>query len=158
MYSKIMVPLDGSQLAECVLPHVEAVTIGCKIATVVFVAVLALIATGVHAQSLPKVSLQIDGSDQDDGGLSTTIQILLLLTILALAPSIVIMMTSFLRIIIVLSFMRQALGTNQMPPSQLLMGMALILTMFVMAPVISVSCAKGSVSKTRTPDDSERPL
>jgi flagellar biosynthetic protein FliP len=98
--------------------------------------IIILCCGSLHAQGLPSVSLQIDGSEEGEG-LSTTIQILLLLTILALAPSIVIMTTSFLRIIIVLSFMRQALGTHQMPPSQLLMGMALILTMFVMAPVIS---------------------
>lgn len=107
-----------------------------KIWLTVLLILLLFAGATLHAQTIPKVSLQIDGSKGDEG-LSTTIQILLLLTVLALAPSIVIMMTSFLRIIIVLSFMRQALGTNQMPPSQLLMGMALILTMFIMTPVIT---------------------
>lgn len=104
---------------------------------ILLVLLLLLLATSaLQAQGLPKVTLQVDGGSGDEG-LSTTIEILLLLTVLALAPSIIIMMTSFLRIIIVLSFVRQALGTHQMPPSQLLMGMALILSMFIMAPVIS---------------------
>lgn len=66
---------------------------------------------------------------------ASSIQILFLLTVLSLAPSILIMMTSFTRIIIVLSFLRNALGTQQMPPNQVLIGLALFLTMFVMMPV-----------------------
>jgi flagellar biosynthetic protein FliP len=68
---------------------------------------------------------------------STSIQILLLLTVLSLAPSIIIMMTSFTRIIIALSFLRNALGTQQMPPNQVLIGLALFLTLFIMTPVIN---------------------
>lgn len=68
---------------------------------------------------------------------SSSIQILLILTILSLAPSIIIMMTSFTRIIIVLSFLRNALGTQQMPPNQVLIGLALFLSLFIMSPVIS---------------------
>lgn len=66
---------------------------------------------------------------------SSSIQLLLLITILALAPSIIIMMTAFTRIIIILSFMRNALGTQQMPPNQILIGLALFLTFFIMRPV-----------------------
>lgn len=62
-------------------------------------------------------------------------EILFLLTVLTLAPSILIMMTSFTRIIIVLSFTRNALGTQQMPPNQVLIGLALFLTFFIMAPI-----------------------
>ncbi|MCX7658463.1 MAG: flagellar type III secretion system pore protein FliP, partial [Oscillospiraceae bacterium] len=62
--------------------------------------------------------------------------VLLLLTVLALAPSILIMMTSFTRIIIVLSFLRNALGTQQMPPNQVMIGLALFLSLFVMSPTI----------------------
>lgn len=65
----------------------------------------------------------------------TSIQILVLLTILTLAPSILIMMTSFTRIIIVLSFIRNALGLQQTPPNQVLIGLALFLTFFIMAPI-----------------------
>ena len=65
---------------------------------------------------------------------STSLQILLLMTVLSLAPAILMLMTSFTRIIIVLSFVRNALGTQQLPPNQVMAGLALILTFFVMAP------------------------
>ena len=65
---------------------------------------------------------------------STSLQILLILTVLSLAPAILILMTSFTRIIIVLSFTRNAMGTNMLPPNQVLIGLALFLTFFVMAP------------------------
>src|SRR5690606_3725705 len=64
----------------------------------------------------------------------TTLQLILLLTILSLAPAIVILLTSFTRIIVVLAFLRSSLATNQMPPNQVLIGLALFLTFFVMAP------------------------
>nr|WP_167998854.1 flagellar type III secretion system pore protein FliP [Desulfitobacterium metallireducens] len=65
---------------------------------------------------------------------STSLQILLLLTVLSIAPAILVLMTSFTRIIIVLSFVRNALGTQQLPPNQVLVGLALFLTFFVMQP------------------------
>jgi flagellar biosynthesis protein FliP len=65
---------------------------------------------------------------------STSLQILLLLTVLSIAPAILILMTSFTRIIIVLSFVRNALGTQMLPPNQVIIGLALFLTFFVMAP------------------------
>ncbi|MCK9479804.1 MAG: flagellar type III secretion system pore protein FliP [Firmicutes bacterium] len=68
---------------------------------------------------------------------AASIQIILLLTVLAIAPSILIMMTSFTRIIIVLSFIRNALGLNQMPPNQVLIGLSLFLSFFIMSPVIT---------------------
>ncbi len=67
--------------------------------------------------------------------ISVSLQIIFLLTILSLAPSILIMMTAFTRIIVVFSFLRHAMGTQQMPPNQLLIGIALFLTLFIMAPV-----------------------
>lgn len=88
------------------------------------------------AQGMPSISVQV-GDGGDAQGLSTTLQIVLLLTVLALAPSILVMTTSFIRIVIVLAFLRQAIGTHQMPPSQLIMGVALVMTIFVMSPVIS---------------------
>lgn len=66
-----------------------------------------------------------------------TLQVILLLTVIALAPSILIMLTSFTRTIIVLSFVRNGLGTQQVPPTQVLIGLALFITVFVMAPVFS---------------------
>ena len=75
--------------------------------------------------------------NNDNGNLSSPIKILLVLTILALAPSILIMLTSFTRIIIVLHFLRTALGTNTAPPNQVLIGLALFLTFFIMYPVFT---------------------
>lgn len=65
---------------------------------------------------------------------STSVKLLLLLTVLSVAPGILIMMTCFTRIVIVLSFVRTSLGTQQMPPNQVLIGLALFLTFFIMAP------------------------
>ncbi|WP_141433428.1 flagellar type III secretion system pore protein FliP [Bacillus sp. 03113] len=66
---------------------------------------------------------------------STSVKLFLLLTVLSLAPSILILMTSFTRIVIVLSFVRTALGTQQMPPNQVIVGISLFLTFFIMAPI-----------------------
>ncbi|WP_083789240.1 flagellar type III secretion system pore protein FliP [Caldicellulosiruptor kronotskyensis] len=81
-------------------------------------------------------SLNINlGNPQNPNDVSSALQLIIFLTILTLAPSILIMMTSFTRILIVLGFIRNALGTQQMPPNQILIGLALFLTFFVMAPV-----------------------
>lgn len=76
--------------------------------------------------------------DAGDSGAGTalSIKLILLLTILSVAPSILLLMTSFTRIVIVLSFVRSALGTQQMPPNQLIMGLGMILTFFVMGPTL----------------------
>jgi flagellar biosynthetic protein FliP len=76
-------------------------------------------------------------TDQDGKSLSSTLQILLVLTVITLAPSILIMVTSFTRIIIVLHFVRSALGTQTTPPNQILIGLALFLTLFIMSPVFT---------------------
>ncbi|MBK0008243.1 flagellar type III secretion system pore protein FliP [Priestia aryabhattai] len=68
---------------------------------------------------------------------STSVQLLLLLTVFSVAPGILIMMTCFTRIVIVLSFVRTSLGTQQMPPNQILVGLSLFLTFFIMAPTFS---------------------
>jgi flagellar biosynthetic protein FliP len=74
------------------------------------------------------------GSGQNEG-MTLGVQILLLLTVLSLVPSIVMMVTSFIRVAIVLSFVRSAIGMPQMPPNQILLGLALFLTIVVMAPI-----------------------
>jgi flagellar biosynthetic protein FliP len=105
----------------------------------VLITILFLLLLGSLAEAqttLPKISVQIDKSENAKD-LSITLQILLLLTVLTLAPSILIMLTAFVRIVVVFSFLRQAIGTNQMPPNQLLVGLALILTAFIMAPTIN---------------------
>ncbi|MEG0386296.1 flagellar type III secretion system pore protein FliP [Solibacillus cecembensis] len=73
-------------------------------------------------------------SESDPSNVSTSVTLLVLLTVLSLAPSLLILMTSFARIVIVLSFTRTALATNQMPPNQVIVGLALFLTFFIMAP------------------------
>lgn len=76
-------------------------------------------------------------SNAGSSSLSASLQMLLVLTVLSLAPSILIMMTSFTRIIVVLHFVRSALGTQTTPPNQVMVGLALFLTLFIMSPVIS---------------------
>ncbi|MBR4341139.1 MAG: flagellar type III secretion system pore protein FliP [Lachnospiraceae bacterium] len=80
------------------------------------------------------LTFRFDGDD--NSSLSATLQILLVLTVIALAPSILIMLTSFTRIVIVLHFVRTAVGTQTTPPNQVLVGLALFLTYFIMAPTL----------------------
>ncbi len=94
-----------------------------------------------NAQAAPTIPIPKIGMDMQPAetpqDVSLSLQILFLLTILSLAPAILIMTTSFTRIIIVLSFIRNALATQQTPPNQVLIGLALFLTFFVMSPVIT---------------------
>src|SRR5208283_1249949 len=69
-------------------------------------------------------------------GMSTPLELLLFMTLLSILPAILVMVTSFTRIIVVLSFLRQALGTPSVPPTQVLIGLALFITFFVMSPVV----------------------
>ncbi|HOV98925.1 MAG: flagellar type III secretion system pore protein FliP [Bacteroidetes bacterium] len=82
---------------------------------------------------LPKISVEV-GKSTNPKDVSVTLQILFLMTILSLAPALLILTTSFTRIIVVLHFVKQALGTPQMPPSQVMIGLALFLTFYIMAP------------------------
>ena len=84
--------------------------------------------------SSPFFSIGLDNVQQPQGP-TVVLQIFLLMTVLSLAPAILIMVTSFTRMVIVLSLLRRALGTMQMPPNQVMVGLALFLTFFVMAPV-----------------------
>ncbi|MEE9442134.1 MAG: flagellar type III secretion system pore protein FliP [candidate division Zixibacteria bacterium] len=111
----------------------------------VLIGVFLIIMFGASAQAqtaLPKISLGVEPSE-NASDLSVALQIVLMLTVLTLAPSILVMMTSFIRIVIVLSFLRQAIGTNQMPPNQLIIALALILTFFVMSPVANKAYDQG---------------
>ena len=82
----------------------------------------------------PFINIALD-KDKDPGNVAVVMQIFLLMTVLTLAPAILIMVTSFTRVAIVLSVLRQAMGTNQMPPTQIILGLALFLTFFIMMPV-----------------------
>jgi len=105
---------------------------------VVILATLVLVVAGsVHAAEgtlSPLFSIQM-GEGDNPAQTSVVMQIFLLLTVLSLAPAILIMLTSFTRMAIVLSVLRQAIGTQSMPPNQVIIGLALFLTFFVMSPV-----------------------
>lgn len=87
--------------------------------------------------SLPNINLSMSAGTTEPEKISTLIQLVILLTILSLAPAILLMTTSFTRIVIVLSLLRHALGTQTMPPNQIIVGLSLFLTFFIMAPVFN---------------------
>ena len=84
--------------------------------------------------SLPSISMNLGGQGGNPAELANVLKIVLLLTVLTLAPAILVMMTSFTRVVIVLSFLRQSLGAQQMPPNQVIVGLSLFLSLFIMAP------------------------
>jgi len=102
------------------------------------ITLILLVAAGgmLHAANVtvPKIALSVNPAENPKD-VAATLQIVLLLTILTLAPAILMLMTSFTRIVIVLSFLRQALGSQQIPPNQILIGLALFMTFFLMRPV-----------------------
>ncbi len=96
---------------------------------------LLFVCFAVPAYAAPEISIDLNSGEGANA--FGALDLLFLSTLLALAPSILIMMTSFTRIIIVLSFLRNAMGTQQSPPNQVLTGLALFLTLFVMMPVLT---------------------
>lgn len=92
--------------------------------------------TVAFAEPIPNIDIQIGNGD---GGKPSTssLSIILLITVLSIAPAMLVLMTSFTRIVIVLGFVRTSLGTQQMPPNQVLVGLALFLTLFIMSPTLS---------------------
>jgi len=103
---------------------------------VVLILLFLVVPVTALAQGLPTITLGI-GEATEPAQVSTALQILILLTILSVAPSILLMTTAFTRIVIVLSFVRQAMGTQQAPSNQIVVGLALFLTFFIMAPVFT---------------------
>lgn len=111
-----------------------------KIATILSAALmlycLLFLASSAYAQPLPLPRLNIDvGTTSEPGEIVGSLQLLLILTVLTLVPAFLALMTSFTRIVVVLSFVRNALTTQQTPPNQVIIGLALFLTVFIMAPV-----------------------
>lgn len=90
------------------------------------------------AVTIPAINMNLSMPDTPEQ-LVTTLNIVVVMTLLALAPSLVLVMTSFARILIVFSFLKQAMGTNQSPPTQLIVSFAMILTFFIMEPVAQKS-------------------
>ena len=107
-----------------------------------FLLIISLFAVSLAAPTVPTINLSLSAPDTPSQ-LVTSLNVLIILTLLALAPSLIFMMTSFLRIIIVFSFLRQAMGTQQMPPTNVLISLALILSFFIMEPVGKASYEAG---------------
>ncbi|MBW1839414.1 MAG: flagellar type III secretion system pore protein FliP [Deltaproteobacteria bacterium] len=110
------------------------------ISVIILIASALVILSGVfspaYSQSVPIPSIRIAiGESEEPGDLSVTLKILFLITILSVAPTILIMLTSFTRMVVVFSFLRHAMGTQQMPPNQVMVSLALFLTFFIMTPV-----------------------
>lgn len=107
----------------------------------IMIILLLMVALCMNSFAEPGITISNDGitinSSDNPEDVSNSIKLLLYLTVLSVLPSIIIMMTSFTRIIIVLSFLRSAMGTQQMPPNQVLIGLALFLTLFIMSPVLA---------------------
>ena len=99
---------------------------------------IAIVAIGAPSLAAPgEASLELTIADPTTGPAgSTAVRIMMLLTVLAVAPSILLLTTSFVRFVIAFHFLRHALGTPSMPPNQVLLGLALFLTLFVMSPVV----------------------
>ena len=106
---------------------------GC-FAVLILVGLLLALPSFGHAEGIPALKIL----EANDGGTeySLSLQLLIVMTLLGFLPSILILMTSFTRIIIVLSLLRQAMGTAQTPPNQVLVGIAIFLTLFIMNPVL----------------------
>ncbi len=100
------------------------------------------------AEKFPSLNFQMSSGGGKPSDASNFIQIIMLLTIITLAPSLLVMVTSFPRIIIVLSLLRNALGTQQSPPNSVLIGLAMFLTMFIMAPTFKTAYEKAWVPYT----------
>lgn len=103
---------------------------------VIMILSLCVSAQAAQAIGVPTMTFGVTDADTPEQ-VSTAIQVLLLLTVLSMAPAILLMMTCFTRIVIVLGFVRQAMGTQNMPPTQILIGLSLFLTFFIMSPTIN---------------------
>jgi len=106
-----------------------------KAATAISVFGLVILGILLWAHPAAAQSLNLDLQNFDADGTARLVQLIVLFTVLSIAPAILIMMTSFTRIVVVLSFLRVALGTQQTPPNQVLVSLAMFLTLFIMMPV-----------------------
>jgi flagellar biosynthetic protein FliP len=135
--------------------------------TLLLLTIVGLVVIGAgsaSAQPLPKITVGVDKATSPED-VAVSLQILFLFTILTLAPAILIMMTSFTRLIVVFHFLRQALGLQQMPSNQLLIGLSLFLTLFIMRPVLDEMNTNGlqpylerKITQKEAFDNSLKPL
>jgi flagellar biosynthetic protein FliP len=110
---------------------------------VLFAALAAMLLLAAEPAAAQALSLDLGNGDEGGSVTGRIIQMIALLTVLSLAPSILVMVTSFTRIVIVLSFVRTAMGVQQTPPNQVLVSLALFLTFFVMMPTLEQSYDQG---------------
>lgn len=134
-------PLDGLSTVATGLPGGRRRGLG-RIACIGLACALLAVLAG-WADSAMAQSLNLNLGDESGTNTGRIIQFILLISVLTLAPGILIMTTSFVRIVIVLSFLRQALGTQQVPPNQVMISLALFLTLFIMAPTFERAYANG---------------
>ncbi|HLZ18226.1 MAG TPA: flagellar type III secretion system pore protein FliP [Smithellaceae bacterium] len=111
--------------------------IGVITAVVLCSLILPALAWAAQPFTLPNVNLTLSGGTTEPEKIQSLIQLVILMTILSLAPGLLLLMTSFTRVVIVLSLIRHALGTTTMPPNQVIVGLSLFLTFFIMSPVIN---------------------
>lgn len=123
-----------------------------------------MIGTEAYAQAIPDINIEIGNGDSEEPSTSS-LSIILFITVISIAPAILVLMTSFTRIVIVLGFVRTSLGTNQMPPNQVLVGLALFLTLFIMSPTISTindvalqPYLKGEITQTEALSEATVPM
>ncbi|GGF96890.1 flagellar biosynthetic protein FliP [Paenibacillus aceti] len=121
------------------------------------------VASAAPTDPIPNVNIQIGNSEGEPS--TSSLSIILLITVISIAPAILVLMTSFTRIVIVLGFVRNSLGTQQMPPNQVLVGLALFLTLFVMSPTLTTinevalqPYMKGEISQTEALDKAAVPM
>ncbi|WP_270171842.1 flagellar type III secretion system pore protein FliP [Paenibacillus sp. SYP-B4298] len=122
-----------------------------------------LLSSHASANPLPGINIEIGNGDEQPG--SSALSLLLLITVLSIAPAILVLMTSFTRIVIVLGFVRTSLGTPTMPPNQVIVGLAMFLTFFVMAPTLGQvnevalqPYLKGEMSQTEALSEAAKPM
>jgi flagellar biosynthetic protein FliP len=144
--------------------HKKAAYIILGIPLLVFVFLFFYKIGPVMAATIPGIDLKISNTDNPQQVVDS-LKLLTILTVLSIAPAILIMMTSFTRITIVLSFVRNALGTQQIPPNQVLIGLALLLTFFTMAPIFQdinkdaiTPYLAGQMDQTEAMDKAASPL
>ncbi len=118
----------------------------------------------IQTQDIPAVSVRVNPAENQTEVVST-LQLLFMISLISLAPFLLLMLTSFTRIIISLHFLRSALGTQQMPPNQVLVGIALFLTLFLMGPILTQinetaikPYAQGTISQETTVEVAMEPL
>ncbi len=125
-------PLSLSDVKRKSLIHIRSVF--CVQWLPIVAALILILAAMAPAQILPKVTLGVEQAKSPQEA-AVTLELLFLMTVLTLSPSILILMTSFTRVVVVLSFVRRAVGTQTLPSNQMIIGLSLFLTLFVMMPV-----------------------